>query len=72
MGQQTSALVDEFIEKEQLAKVLHKHPRTLDNWHVRRYGPPRINVQGKHLYRVSTVRQWLASLENTAGREQCA
>jgi hypothetical protein len=53
----------------ELAEKLHTSERTLQRWHERRTGPPRIAVGGPAgirsrviLYKISAVEAWLDSL----------
>lgn len=41
--------------------------RTLDRWHARRIGPPRIKIGNKVWYRREAVSEWL-QLNETGGQ----
>jgi hypothetical protein len=58
-----TALTSEHITRDDLARLLRKHPRTLAHWALRRKGPPPIRVGATRIYRVSAAREWLDSLE---------
>lgn len=68
MATRTNPLFEEYAPQKEVAEFLGKSERTLDNWASRRYGPPRINVNGAHFYRRDKLRAWLNSHENTAGQ----
>jgi aromatic ring-cleaving dioxygenase len=52
---------DDYLTREQLRDALPNRPslRTLDRWHARRIGPPRITIGRMVVYSISGVRQWL-------------
>lgn len=58
-----TTLKDDLLEPEQLAAELETTRRTLDRWHARRIGPPRIQVGRKIYYRRDAVRDWLLANE---------
>jgi hypothetical protein len=62
----TPLLQDDYLERTQLARELHKSTRTLDRWHTLRIGPPRVVIGRTILYRRQSVLAWLASREETA------
>ncbi len=64
-------VLDDFIEKRDLAAQLGNSARTLDRWETRRLGPPRIKVGKKILYRKQSVIEWLASRERKE-HKRCA
>lgn len=47
----------------ELAAELGKHPHTLRKIIRRGEGPPAVRLGASHLFRLSTVRQWLADQE---------
>jgi len=57
-GSENSILAG-FIAPGELCRQLGKTRRTLDRWHARGLGPPRIVIQRMILYRVQDVRSWL-------------
>jgi hypothetical protein len=59
-----------LMEKEETAAGLCITTRTLDEWHRRRIGPPRIRVGGRVLYRKSTVLRWLEKRESKLVRSR--
>lgn len=60
---QPDGLLSGFLTPEQLAHHLGVSLRTLARWRVRRIGPARCVVGKLVLYRIDTVREWLANLE---------
>jgi len=60
----TNKLMDDFLPPEETADELGVTRRTLDRWHTRRIGPPRIQIGRKIYYRRESVRDWLLSNEN--------
>jgi predicted DNA-binding transcriptional regulator AlpA len=63
-------VLDGYLEKRMLAAQLGCSPRTLDRWHVRRVGPPRVALGRRILYRVDSVRAWLQGCEQQQGRKR--
>ena len=61
-----SRLNEEYLSKAEFAAFLNRHQRTLDNWALRGFGPPRITINGTHFYRRDAVRDWLNSHEQGA------
>lgn len=58
----TEPLFAEYWTKEQLAALIPGggvSPRTLDRWHARRVGPPRIRCGNLVLYPKAGVQAWL-------------
>jgi phage terminase Nu1 subunit (DNA packaging protein) len=60
----SSFFTDKHMTREQLASVLDISIRTLDRWHARRNGPPRIKQGKLILYRTDSVDKWLQSRES--------
>ena len=58
-----TAILSDFLSKEQAAKELGRQPRTLDRWHVERRGPRRTKIGRSVYYKRSDLLAWL---------EQCA
>jgi hypothetical protein len=65
-------VLDGYLEKKLLAAQLGRSPRTLDRWHTRRVGPPRVALGRRILYRVDSVRAWLQGCEQRQGRKRIA
>ena len=59
-------LNEDLLTPDEFAQELDTTRRTIDRWHSRRIGPPRIKVGRKVYYRREAVRDWLLSNE---GRE---
>ena len=62
-GFHSRRVLDGFISPEELAKELGVSVRTLARWDAERTGPPRAVCGRKPLYRVESVRRWLAMSE---------
>jgi len=56
-------VLENYITREQLAKELNVHERTILRWEIRRIGPPRTQVGRLILYSRDSIRAWLASRE---------
>lgn len=54
--------LDGYISRSELAAQLNKRPRTLQDWELRRIGPPIIRIGKTPYYRVDAVREWLQTL----------
>jgi predicted DNA-binding transcriptional regulator AlpA len=53
------AILDDYINREDLAKELGITPRTLDKYEERRVGPPKIKIGGRCYYKRSAVLAWI-------------
>lgn len=60
------AAIAELLTPNEVADQLNITRRTLDRWHLRRIGPPRIAIGRKVYYRPQSVRDWLAANEGAA------
>jgi phage terminase Nu1 subunit (DNA packaging protein) len=56
-------LREEYLTVADLAALLGKSERTIQNWIYARYGPPVVRVKGRSLFRADSVRKWLAAHE---------
>ena len=54
-----SSILTDFLSKEDVAKQLGRHTRTLDRWHVERRGPRRTKVGRSVYYKRSDLMRWL-------------
>lgn len=54
-------LLVDYFTKTQLAAQLGRDPQTLERWHRRGIGPPRVKLGRKPLYKKSAVLEWLES-----------
>jgi excisionase family DNA binding protein len=59
----SGTVLAEYLTPDELARELGLCKRTLDRWHAGRYGPPRVTVGRRPLYRRSAVQEWLRSRE---------
>ncbi len=57
-----------YLTRDELATQLGRCRRTLERWHSLNIGPPRIVIGRMVLYRVESVRQWLAGQQETGNR----
>jgi hypothetical protein len=63
-----SLLDDALIERDPLADILDVSPRTLTRWTAQADGIPSIRLGTKRLYRVGSVKRWLAGRETSCRR----
>lgn len=64
--QRRAAILDGFVQRAELVRILGISERTLQRYDESRAGPPRIPVGHQTWYRVESVREWLIARE-TAG-----
>ncbi|KPM13724.1 helix-turn-helix domain-containing protein [Citromicrobium bathyomarinum] len=57
------ALLDEYLNREQLAHELKVNPRTVMRWQNLPNGLPFVELGGRILYRRASVMEWIASKE---------
>jgi hypothetical protein len=67
VGPSAFNIYENHLTKPQMAKAIGRNPRTLDNWHRARKGPPRIAFAGIVLYNIDSFKKWLAALEQAPG-----
>ena len=65
--ERAGTILAEYMTPDQLARELGICKRTLDRWHARRSGPPRVTVGRRPLYRREAVTQWLRRREEDLG-----
>lgn len=63
---ESRSILDGYISERQLAEQIGRTVRTVRRWAALREGPPRTRVGKQVLYRLESVREWLASLEKDA------
>ena len=56
-------LNEDLLTPDEFAQELDTTRRTIDRWHSRRIGPPRIKIGRKVFYRRQAVRDWLLASE---------
>lgn len=61
-------VLDGFVRREQLARLLDVSARTIDRWETLRKDPPRLCCGRTVLYDLKAVQDWLRSLP----RHSCA
>ncbi len=52
-------VLGDYISRDDLARELGRHPRTLKRWAVERTGPPYVKIGRACLYKRSRVLEWL-------------
>ena len=57
------SVLEGYVSESDLARQLNRSVRTLQRLAARRAGPPRIKIGRLVYYRVESVRDWLARLE---------
>ena len=64
-GHPTSAplILEGYIRRAELARMLNVTERTVYRWELLRIGPPRVVVGALILYRLDSIQQWLKSRE---------
>ena len=65
-------ILEGYLRRDELAAQLGRCRRTLERWHSLRIGPPRIVIGRMVLYRVESVRKWLAAQQETGSRREPA
>ena len=53
--------LSEYMTRDELARDLKRHPRTIKRWHLQRKGQPYIKIANAILYKRSDVATWLES-----------
>jgi len=66
------ALLDEYLNREQLAHELKVNPRTVMRWQNLPDGLPFVELGGRILYRRASVMEWIASKERFPNRRRRA
>jgi hypothetical protein len=56
-------LLDEYIDTEELAREINRHPITLIKWRRQGIGPPATYLGRRVLYHVPSAKAWLRSQE---------
>lgn len=64
----TSTALSDKLSKAELADLLEIKPRTLERWHAKRIGPPRIKIGRRVFYRRAAVDSWLLANEQAEVR----
>ena len=65
----TNDILKGYLTPDELAKQLHKAPRTIMKWRHQRIGPPPTVFGQSVYYSIESVRAWLASHERRMPRE---
>jgi hypothetical protein len=64
LPQPQPSVLEDFISRAELARMLHRTVRTLSRWEVERYGPPVTRFGDSIYYRRSSVMVWLERREH--------
>lgn len=56
-------LLDDWMQRQELASIIGVSSDTLKRWETRRIGPPCIRIGRKVLYRRGAVKDWLLEQE---------
>jgi phage terminase Nu1 subunit (DNA packaging protein) len=65
-------ILDDYLTRDQLAAELNITVRTLSRWQEMPDGIPHVQVGGRVLYRISSVRAWLEAKERQPNRRRAA
>ena len=65
-------ILEGYLRRDELAAQLGRCRRTIERWHSLRIGPPRITIGRLVLYRVESVREWLAEQQEAGNRREPA
>jgi predicted DNA-binding transcriptional regulator AlpA len=60
---QAELLAKQYLEEAEICALLSITERTLENWYMKRVGPPRVKIGRRIFYRVSSVLKWLNAHE---------
>ena len=61
-------ILEGYLRRDELAAQLGRCRRTIERWHSLGIGPPRIAIGRMVLYRVESVREWLAEQQEAGNR----
>jgi len=66
-------LFPELLDEREAAKLLHVSHRTLQEWRSKRgqAGPPFIKSEGRVLYQVEVLREWVMENVVLSGKSGC-
>lgn len=67
-----SNLLSEYLTRDQLAAELRVTPRTIIRWQAAADGLPHVQIGGRVLYRVASVKAWLESKERRPNQRRRA
>lgn len=65
-SQQSTALLQDYVSRDELAQELRVTVRTLDKWAWLRKGPPKVRVGARVYYHRDDVRDFLAEQRRVA------
>lgn len=66
------SLLDEYLTRDQLAAELRITTRTLARWQAMPNGIPTTQVGGRTLFRIESVKAWLATQERQPNKRRVA
>lgn len=67
-----TGLLSEYLTRDQLAEELRVTPRTIIRWQSTADGLPHVQIGGRVLYRVASVKAWLESKERKPNQRRSA
>lgn len=67
-----SIILREYLTRDQLAAELHITPRTLARWQSQPDAIPHVQMGGRILFRIDSVRAWLESRERHPNKRRMA
>lgn len=65
-------ILDEYLNRDQLAAELNVTPRTIIRWQDMPDGLPHVQLGGRILYRIASIKTWLESRERSPNKRRAA
>lgn len=65
-------LLEDYLTRDQLAAELNITTRTVSRWQDMPDGLPYVQVGGRILYRIASIKAWLESRERTPNKRRAA
>jgi hypothetical protein len=57
----------EFMDGDEVCRAIKRNKKTLERWHARGEGPPRIKVGSQNLYNIGQFKDWLRKQAGVSG-----
>jgi len=67
-----ATILSDYLTREQLAAELNITPRTLARWQSQPDAIPHVQVGGRILFKIASVRAWLESRERHPNKRRVA